>query len=149
MSLYSVMSSFAWTGAEEATAAWISSGYLRRDQPASIPGYEPPNETHLFAVPRPHSLFVAVAYAWNAARSASAYVVVGEGEDGEHGAAVGTRERSGGGAQSGACILDSGNGEVKPLKFIFTQEVGTTGKLTSKAESTLKSYSKEDTMVRG
>ena len=57
----------------------------------------------------------------------------GEADGGEHGAAARARARARkeGGAQRGACILDSGNGEVKPLKFIFTREVGTTGKLSS------------------
>ena len=38
ISLYSCMSTLAWTGAEEATAACTSEGYLTRNQPASIPG---------------------------------------------------------------------------------------------------------------
>ena len=39
----------AWTGTEEATAACTRLGRVTRNQPASIPGYEPPKATHLFA----------------------------------------------------------------------------------------------------
>ena len=39
----------ACTGAEEATAACTRLGRVTRNQPASIPGYEPPKATHLFA----------------------------------------------------------------------------------------------------
>ena len=43
---------------------------MTRNHPASMPGYEPPHDTHLFFSVRPKA---AVACAWKVARSASAW----------------------------------------------------------------------------
>jgi len=44
------MSICAFQGDDDDTAAWNKCGSLSRAKPAIMPGYDPPNATHLFVV---------------------------------------------------------------------------------------------------
>mmetsp|Transcript_23393 Transcript_23393/g.58508 ORF Transcript_23393/g.58508 Transcript_23393/m.58508 type:complete len:211 (+) Transcript_23393:567-1199(+) len=69
-SLYSGKSSCACRGEDEDTAACTRCGYFSRNHPASMPGYDPPHDTHLLAAVRLNRWQTCP---WNRARSLRAW----------------------------------------------------------------------------